>query len=153
MPRILNEHLPTNAVEYSINSKFGTSGGNFIDLFITHNTYSPFVAHPSIIYGGKADKAATWDNILTQVFGYAQTFVKTNGKFIYMVGAMGSGCRFFRYKMGDTTPTTSMEYEPKKRLTLFVDTSRATTYDISTDFGQTAVAYFIDYIIANPTPL
>ncbi|KAH9996828.1 hypothetical protein BJV77DRAFT_130685 [Russula vinacea] len=125
MSRILNQRFPTDAVAWSISPEVRTTTGGYIDLFITRNTFTPFVAHPTIIYEGKGAGGATWDNILSQLQGYAEIYVTRNGQFIYMVGAMGRGCRFF--------------------------SGRATTYDISTD--QTAISYFIDQIIANPTPL
>lgn len=155
MPRILNQdgRLPTDAAIWSINPEVRTTGGGFIDLFITRNTFNPFVMHPTIIYEGKANGGATWDNILTQVLGYAQTFVTRNGQFIYMIGAMGSGCRFFRYKRGDAIPATCMAFDARSRTVSFLDSGRATTYNILTDAGQTAVCFFIDKILAEPTPL
>ena len=153
MPRILNQRFPTDAVAWSISPEVRTRSGDYMDLFITRNTYNPFVAHPTVIYEGKARGGGTWDGILTQLLRYAQTFVIRNGQFIYMVGAMGSGSRFFRYKRGDAIPTTCMFFDPRTRRVSYLDSGRATTYDILTDAGQTAISYFIDEIIANPTPL
>jgi hypothetical protein len=151
MHRILNERFPTNAVAWSISPEVRTTTGGYIDLFVTRNTFTPFVGHPTIIYEGKGAGGATWDNILSQLQGYAEIYVTANGQFIYMVGAMGTGCRFFRYRRGDAIATTAMSYNAATHAVTFIDSGRATTYDISTD--QTAISYFIDYIIANPTPL
>ncbi|KAF8478533.1 hypothetical protein DFH94DRAFT_60545 [Russula ochroleuca] len=148
---ILNLRFPTDAVAWSISPEVRTSTGEFIDLFITRNTYNPFVAHPTIIFEGKGDGGTTWDRILSQLQGYAEIYVTRNGQFIYMVGAMGKGCRFFRYRKGDAIPTTCMVYNAATHAVTYLDSGRATTLDISTD--QTAISYFIDEIIAHPTPL
>jgi hypothetical protein len=151
VPRIFNQHFPTNAVAWSISPEVRTTAGGLVDLFITRNTYTPFVAHPTIVYEGKANGGDTWANILTQLHRYAETYVTRNGQFIYMVGGMGKGCRFFRYKRGDAIPSTCMAIDPRTGQVIYLDSGRAITYDLSTD--QPAISHFINEIIAHPTPL
>ena len=144
MARILNQRFPTDAAACSISPEVRTGTGEYIDLFITRNTFTPFVAHPTIIYEGKGDGSTTWDRILSQLQGYAEIYVTRNGQFIYMIGAMGRGCRFFRYRKGDAIATTCMAYNAATHAVTYLDSGRATTYDISTD--QTAISYLIDQI-------
>ncbi|KAF8478535.1 hypothetical protein DFH94DRAFT_60555 [Russula ochroleuca] len=148
---IFNQRFPTDAVAWSISPEVRTSTGDRMDIFITRNAYNQFAAHPTVIFEGKANGGETWDNIFAQLLRYAQAFVIRDGQFIYMVGAMGRGCRFFRYKRGDAIPTTCMVYNATTHAVTYIDSGRATTMDISTD--QTAISYFIDEIIAHPTPL
>lgn len=151
MPRIFNQRFPTGALAWSISPEVRTSRGEYVDLLITRNTSNPFVAHPTIVYEGKSAGGDTFDSIRTQLQKYAVTYVKRNGQFIYMVAARGTGCRFFRYRKGDSMETTCMEYRASSRRVSYLDGGHATTYDISTD--QAAISCFIDEIRAHPTLL
>jgi hypothetical protein len=147
---ILNQRFPTNAMAWTISPEVRT-GRDYTDLLITRNTYSPFVAHPTIILEGKRDRGSTWDNVGSRLQEYAQTYVRRNGQFIYVVAARGRECRFFRYRKGDVQEMTCMAYNAATQRVSYLDGGRATTLDISTD--QAAISYFIDEIIAHPTPL
>ena len=151
IPRILNFHFPTNAIAWSISPEVRTPPGGRLDLFITRNTYNPFRAHPTVIFEGKSANGDFWDQIRTQLRQYAITYATANGQFIYMIGAKGRGCRFFRYKRGDAIDTTYMAYNPNTRRVSYQDSGLATTSDISTD--QPAILAFIQEILRNPTPL
>ncbi|KAH9996833.1 hypothetical protein BJV77DRAFT_130952 [Russula vinacea] len=96
-----NQRFPTSAVAWSISPEARTSRGDYVDLLIARNTFDPFEAHPTIVYEGKSAHGDPWDKIRSQLWAYAVTYVRRNGQFIYMVGARGTGCRFFRYKKGD----------------------------------------------------
>ena len=151
MSRIFNQRFPTSAVAWSISPEARTSRGDYVDLLIARNTFDPFEAHPTIVYEGKSAHGDPWDKIRSQLWGYAVTYVRRNGQFIYMVGARGTGCRFFRYKKGDLMEWTCMEYKGPTRRVSYLESGHATTYDISTD--QAAISCFMDEIRAHPTPL
>ena len=148
MPWIFNQRFPTNAVAWSINPGATTSPDN-MSLFITRNEYKTFMQYPTIVF--KGESVGPWDIILNQLRGYAKNHVTSKHQFIYMVGAVGKGCRFFRYKMGEAVPTTCMVYNPATKIVSYKDTTLATTSDIVVD--QEVISCFMDEITSHPVPL
>ena len=123
--------------------------GDYVDLLIARRKTINLTT--TIVFEGKGDGCSTWDRVLSQLQEYAETYVGCNGRFLYMIGAMGMGCRFFMYRKGDAMEMTYMVYKATTRRVSYLDSGRATAYDISTD--QAAISYFMDGIRAHATPL
>ena len=68
-----------------------------LDLLIAQHSLKAINLTTTVVFEGKGDGCSTWDRVLSQLQVYAETYVRHNGRFIYMVGARGSlrGCRFF----------------------------------------------------------
>jgi hypothetical protein len=149
-PRILNQHFPTNAAGWSISPGVTTSMSN-MGLYITRNVYNSFMPYPTIVFKGQSVDAGSWSYVLSQLEGYAKAYVTRDYQFIYMAGAIGKECRFFRYKKGDAVPTTWMVYNLKTKRVSYEDPGTAISSDIVTD--QDAIYHLMDEIISKPVPL
>jgi hypothetical protein len=148
MPRILTVQFPTNALAWSISPEPSTEQKKFLDLLVTHNTFNPIQQMWTIIYEGKSKNSS--DNagaILTQLVGYGEAHVTQAGKFIYLIGAKGKKCWFYRFKKGDLIETTSMSLSATGAV-LFKDSGLALEFDIQTD--QNTIVLLLGYIFNNP---
>lgn len=146
--RILFARFPTGQLAWTINPELQVSGG-FPDLLVIRNNLNPTPIQRSwtILYEGKRSNGDTYDRILTQLVSYTANL--RNGQFVYLIGARGGTCGFWRYTKGNSQPDQQMSSNGAGNVQ-FRDLSAVQEYDIVTQQGQ--IADMLQYIINHPPP-
>lgn len=119
-----------------------------MDLLVTRNDFTPNPAKFTfnIMYEGKSSTGDTFDQVRTQLDGYGNSGLQTGQK-VYMIGARGKSCIFWRYTKGSTTPDEWMSVNNRTGVQ-FSTRGSYTQYDIQLD--QDPVTTMLNYIVDNP---
>ncbi|KAF8170571.1 hypothetical protein BJ912DRAFT_997088 [Pholiota molesta] len=145
---ILNARFPTDSLTWTINPEYRTKFG-FIDLLVLRNEIgsNPTRRVSTIIFEGKQSAGDNYEGILHQLVRYTQV---SRASFVYLVGARGRTCRFWRFTKGSTLSAERM-FLDKRGNVCFKDKGVPHQYDIVDD--QVPIAHLLCWIINNPTPV
>ncbi|KAF8962617.1 hypothetical protein BDZ97DRAFT_1759219 [Flammula alnicola] len=145
---ILQARFPTNALAWTLNPEYSVTGG-YPDFLVIRNDLNanPIRKAWTIIYEGKSSTGDTYPLIQTQLIGYTASL--SNGQFVYLLGARGRTCGFWKYTKGNSQPDQQMSSDGAGHVYL-KNISQVQEYDINTQQG--AIADILQYIINNPPP-
>jgi len=145
---ILFARFPTAQLVWTINPEYGVTGG-FPDLLVIRNdlNVNPARTAWTVIYEGKSSTGDTYPRILTQLVSYTASL--RNGQFVYLVGARGRTCGFWKYTKGNSQAYQQMSSDGAGNVRIR-DLSTVAEYDVVTQ--QRHIADILLYIINNPPP-
>jgi hypothetical protein len=146
--RILNARFPTDSLTWTINPEYRTKFGS-IDLLVLRNEIGSNQTRrvSTIIFEGKQSAGDNYEGILHQLVRYTQV---SRASFVYLVGARGRTCRFWKFTKGSTLSAERM-FLDKRGNVCFKDKGVPHQYDIIDD--QVPIAHLLCWIINNPTPV
>jgi hypothetical protein len=125
--RILNARFPTDSLTWTINPEYRTKFG-CIDLLVLRNESgsNPTRHVSTIIFEGKQSAGDNYEGILHQLVWYMQV---SRGLFVYLVGARGRTCHFWKFTKGNMLSAEQM-FLDKRGNVCFKDKGVPHQYDI-----------------------